>query len=319
MHKHRTAITRNNLKPSLLVFIALFTLGLFVGGPQYYDNSIVRESWESGHFLLFLFAAFYLFTYSKLNRIEAMKRSVIILGVLLLAGFLTEALQLLVGRNFEMKDVLNDMLGAFAGLLIPWLRAKNNTGRFILLVTVFVCLVVFSQRSLLHEVVRVLRLQQDFPVLSDFESSYQLERWGSDLARLSLSESNVRNGKFSMRVDLSPGKYPGITLKRLRRNWEGYQFIGFSIYLDAEYPVDFVIKVYDRQHPDSGYDNQDRFNGRLQLHPGWNDILLPLHLIARAPAERSMNMKQIVSLSLFTVNLKHDTIFYLDSLQLIKE
>ena len=239
--------------------------------------------------------------------------------MLLLAGFLTEVLQLFVGRNFEAKDLLNDMLGTFAGLLIPRLCSKTSPSRFVLIVAVFTIVVFFSQRTLISTVVREVKLQQNFPLLSDFETPSQLERWDYNLARLSLSESKVRNGRFSMRVDLSPGEYPGITLKHLRRNWLGYQFIEFSIYLDAEYPTDFVIKVYDRQHTDSGYNNHDRFNGVLSLNPGWNDFSLSLHSIENTPAERPMNMKKIVSLSLFTVNLKQNITFYLDSLQLVKD
>ena len=307
------------MKLFLFVLITFLTLGLFVGGPQYYDNRVVKELWESGHFLLFLFASLYLFTYSKLNRIEEAKRSTIILGVLFLAGFLTEALQLLVGRNFDAKDLLNDMLGAFAGLLIPRLRSRNNPVRFVLLVSVIVLLFFFSQRQLFSKIVQELKLQQDFPVLSDFEAPYQLKRWGYKLAKLSLSESKVRSGKRSMRVDLSPGRYPGIELEHLCRNWQDYQFIEFSIYLDAEHPVDFMIKVYDLQHPDSGHNYHDRFDSRLSLTSGWNDFSMPLQWIENAPEGRSMNMKKIVSLSIFTVNLRETITFYLDNLRLVKE
>ena len=122
-----------------------------------------------------------------------------------------------------------------------------------------------------------------------------------------------------MCAELFPGKYPGITLRHLHRNWQGYQFIQLSIYLDAEHPVNLMIKVYDRRHPYSGYDYNDRFNGNLSLKPGWNDCLLPLNLIENAPKKRSMDMKKIVSLSLFTVNLKQNITLYVDAMQLVSD
>ena len=290
-----------------------------MGGPNYFDNRIIKGLWESGHFVLFFFLSFYLYTYSRLNRIEEVKRSMIILGILVLFGFVTEVIQVFVGRTFDMKDLLNDLFGTLAGLLIPYLRFKTNPGRTVLLWLLFVSMILFSHRPLLSTVVQEVRLWQDFPVLSDFETPSQLERWEGDLAKLSISDSNVKTGRFSMRVELFPGKYPGITLSHLRRDWQGYQFIGLSIYLDAEHPDNLGMKVYDRQHPNSGYKYSDRFNGTLPLSPGWNDFSLPLHMIQNALAGRSMNMRKIVSLSLFTVDLQQHITLYIDNVQLVSK
>lgn len=307
------------MKQFFLVSIILLVGGLFVGGPNYFDNRIIKELWESGHFVLFFLSSFYLYTYSRLNRIEEIRRSIIILGILVVAGFVTEAMQLFVGRNFEAKDLLNDLFGTLAGLLIPHLRFKNNLRRPVLLWLLLVSLILLSQRPLLSTIVREVRLLQDFPVLSDFETPSQLERWEDNLARRSISDSNVKDGRFSMRVELFPGKYPGITLRRLHGNWQGYQSIELSIYLDAEDPVNLAMKVYDRQHPNSGYDYHDRFNGALSLSPGWNDVSLPLNSIQNAPDGRSMDMRKIASLSLFTVDLQQHITLYIDNVRLVSK
>lgn len=307
------------MKGFLIACVALLTLGLFVGGPDYYDNEVVRELWESGHFFLFLIASVYLFSYSKLNRMDTIRRALVVFGILLLAAFLTEALQLLVGRHFTGKDVLNDMLGACAGLLLPRLRFKPHPARSVVFVLVIALLVFISQRHLFAAVVQEVRLRQAFPVLSDFATARQLDWWEGNSARLSLSDSNVRNGKFSMRVDLNPGKYPGITLNHLFRDWQDYAFIRCSIFLEAAHPLDCVLMIYDRQHPGRGHHYRDRFNGEKSLHPGWNDFLVPLHLIENAPAGRTMDLTTIVVFSLFTVDLDQPVTFYLDSLALVKE
>ena len=306
------------MKLLLLASIVFLTGGLFIGGPDYYDKPVIKELWQSGHFMLFFFLSFYLFVYSKLNCIEGIKRSITILGMLLLAALLTETLQLLVGRNFEAKDILNDLLGTLTGLLIPYCRFKSNPGRSVLLVLLFTSLFFFSQKPLISEVIREMRIQWDFPVLSDFETPSQIDRWQPDFAKLSISESKVKDDRFSMRAELLPGKYPGIILTHFHRNWQGYQFIDFSIYLDAEYPMDLRIKIHDRQHPASGYNYKDRFNDNLSLKPGWNDFSLSLQAIEDAPEERSMNMKKIVTLSLFTVDLKQNTTLFIDNVRLTK-
>lgn len=307
------------MKQFLLVSTFFLFVGLFVGGASCFDNRIARELWESGHFLLFFFASFYLYTYSRLSRIREIKRSVIILGILVVAGLLTELMQLSVGRNFEMKDLLNDLLGILAGLLIPHLRFKADLRRSVLFLLLFVSLTTFSFKPLLSTVVQEVRLRQEFPILSDFETASQLERWQDNQARLSISDSKVRDGRFSMRAELFPGKYPGMALRHLHGNWQGYQFIELSIYLDAKYSVNLAMKVYDRQHPKSGYDYNDRFNGNLSLNPGWNDFSLSLHSIQNAPTGRSMDMEKIASLSFFTVNLQQDITLYIDNVQLVSK
>ena len=307
------------MRQFLLISIVVLIGGLFVGGSNYFDHHIIRELWESGHFVLFSFSSFYLYTYSRLNRIEEIKRSIIILGILVVAGFMAEVMQLCVGRKFETKDLLNNLSGTLAGLLIPYLRFKANPGRTVLLWLLFISLALVSNRPLLSAIVREVRLRQNFPVLSDFETPSQLEWWQDNMARLSISASNVKNGKFSMRVELFPGKYPGITLMHLHRNWQDYQFIELSIYLNSEHPINLVMRVHDRQHPSSGYDYHDRFNDTLSLSSGWNDFSLSLHSIQNAPDGRSMDMRKITSLALFAVDLQQNTTLYIDNVQLVSK
>ena len=224
-----------------------------------------------------------------------------------------------VGRDFEAKDLLNNTFGILAGLLIPHLSFKANPLRYTSLILLFVTVTFIALRPLLFSIIYEIRLWQDFPVLSDFETPYQINHWRENLAELSISKTNVRDGRFAMRAVMNQGEYPSLKLRNFHTNWEGYESIEFSVYLDSVYPMVFIVDVYDKQHPESDYSYDDRFKMKLSLNPGWNDFSFPLSLIENAPKERSMDMKNIVAFTLYKVSLKQTVTVYVDSVWLLEK
>jgi VanZ family protein len=304
------------MKWILIIIVASLTLLLFIGSPDNYDSRIIKQIWESGHFALF---ACLVFITLQIGQLKKLPLFLLFLAVTVFSGgvgLLTEVIQSLVGRSFEIKDLVNDLLGGYAGLLTTQL-SRNKTKLVNLSVLIGISIfTTLGLRSLIIATIDQWHTEKNFPILSDFETRFQIGRWDYHLAKLSNSKQHKRAGEFSMKVDFSPGKYPSISLIHLKRDWRNYNNIHFSLYNTAKLPIELNLKIYDVTHPLRGYHFDDRFNHEFFIQPGWNDFSFSLKNIKQSPQERDMEMRAILSLSLFMVDLKEPVTIYVDDVLL---
>ena len=157
-----------------------------------------------------------------------------------------------------------------------------------------------------------LRTERDFPLISSFETRLEMDRWKSDEmhARVHL---HATHGEYSLRADLSPGEYPGVSLSYPPRDWRGYRTLVFDVFLDKAADMPLTVRINDLKHNEQ-YD--DRYNGRFLLHPGENTILVDLGEVEHAPKGRSMDMGNISVLCMFSYNLKSPRTVYFDNFRL---
>lgn len=306
----------NGMKWGVLV-IGILSLLLFVGGPDAHSHRIYQETWDSGHLVLFAGIVLVLLNTSFLMPRPWWQQFVIITVFCLVLGMAIEILQLVVGRNFELKDLLNDLLGGYIGFALFTVRDNRlaQWARFIAYpVALIFCLI--GIRPVLVVIADHFILQEDFPTLADFETSFELSRWDMNLAQLAMEEKTVRYGKRAMRIRFLPGEYPDITLKDFVSDWRDFKSVRFSIYSTEALSVNMELKIYDRQHQLSNYAYSDRFNRSLQLSPGWNDISISLDDVQSAPRNRELNMAEIVSFSLFLERLDKPMTMFFDGLHL---
>ena len=116
------------MKTALAIVFILFGL-LFFGGPEDYDSRIFKQIWGTGHFVLF---ASVIFVLMQTKLLEAMHWFRLFIGTFIFCSFFglaTETLQLLVGRNFELYDLVNDIIGGQAGLLLSRLILLSRQKR----------------------------------------------------------------------------------------------------------------------------------------------------------------------------------------------
>jgi len=139
-----------------------------------------------------------------------------------------------------------------------------------------------------------------------------MDRWKSDEmhARVHL---HATHGEYSLRADLSPGEYPGVSLSYPPRDWRGYRTLVFDVFLDKAADMPLTVRINDLKHNEQ-YD--DRYNGRFLLHPGENTILVDLGEVEHAPKGRSMDMGNISVLCMFSYNLKSPRTVYFDNFRL---
>ncbi len=300
------------LSGSIFILLCL----LFTKGPDYYDHRIIKQIWESGHFILFAGLFLLLFQFEILRKLSFFTQLFLTITISIIIGVATEFLQLLVGRNFEFKDIINDLLGGLAGFLTHLISAKRKYTQNLGCIIGISMLTLIGLRPLLYAVIDEFYLYQNFPNLSDFETPYELGRWDYASASISTSEDIKSHGNQSMKVVFFPAQYPDITLNHFKRNWQDYNQINFSLFNTSNQTLTFELKIYDQKHPLSNYAFDDRFNLPVKMKPGWNHFSYPLKTIKSSLQHRKMEMQSVLSLSLFMINLKQEVIIYLDHVHL---
>ena len=300
----------------LLLLLAL----LFVGGADGESTRLVKAIWNSGHLFLFVGLTLALLAANSLKNKTFVQQLLLVTVLGLGAGVGIEIMQLLVGRYFELSDVLFDLSGAYLGLLLFYIHRSQHRIMALVKALPLMLLIVFVVFRPVFTAYRdEMAMKQDFPLLADFESDYGLSRWRGNNAQLLSQQKQVRHGQSALAINFFPGEYPGFALHELVGDWRGYEYLNFSLYNSQSSSMEIVLKIYDRQHPHNGYKYADRFNQRIMLQPGWNDVTVKLEDIYQAPGSRTMDMTDIVNVSLFLVNQKQPASMYFDYLYLSNE
>jgi hypothetical protein len=153
----------------------------------------------------------------------------------------------------------------------------------------------------------------DAPLVASFERPTELSRWNWQNCRVEPTPAGATDGHSALRVDLLPGRYPGLRMIHPLPDWSRYQRLLIDVQLVDGPPLNIVVKIEDREH---NYETEDRFQQVVQLVPGAQRIDIDLSAVANSPRERRMDMRRISTLSLFTVNLKSARTIYVDRIWL---
>lgn len=307
-----------------LIFIFILLSLLFIGGPNYQDGRLIKELWETGHFILFAIIIFFLLQTPSLRERHYFILLFFTGTFSLLFGLSTELLQLMVGRSFSLKDIFNDIIGGYAGFTAAMLyfQIKNSvkltTKNYSLYFISIIILSTIGARSFLLVVFDELKMRSELPQLANFEQASELNRWSTFFARMSISDEYVKLGEHSLKFTLIPHRYSDITMDSFVGNWENFEKINFDLYNPQNQTVSMVVKIFDQQHPHNHYRFLDRFNQRITVNPGWNEFSFPITDIINAPENRINDIKNIRNFSLFTIDIKNRMTFYLDDLRLVK-
>ncbi|MEX1057375.1 MAG: hypothetical protein WED11_06570 [Natronospirillum sp.] len=296
---------RNWLLIPVLIASPLF----FIGGPDWLSTPMFRAAWDQGHWVFFACLLFWLQGRWPLR--EPRHWLVLTLGVLVLSA-LIEGLQSLVGRDATWQDILLNLTGTWVGLfwgqratLWVWL------GRLISLL-----LVLWHAQTVVDLGLAEYRQLRQFPVLSDFESRWDLPYWGDQVQRV---KQPVAQGEYSLAVPLlstEANPYAGVHLRRLVGDWRGHQALSLSIFNPDTDTLPMTLRINDEAHDRSENLYSDRYNGRLMVAPGWNHFRIPLEEIANAPETRLMDLDQVIRLLIFATGVSEPRWIYLDNLRL---
>jgi hypothetical protein len=222
----------------------------------------------------------------------------------------------LLGGDASIGDLLRDMVGGVIAL--SWFspsskvlpervrRAARTVAATLLLVACLPLAAALSDEG-------IARFQ--FPVLSDFETPFETDRWDGD-ARFSVDHSVARHGKASLRVDLDTSLYSGVALVYFPRDWRGYHFLSLEALNPSPEGIDITCRIHDLRHEEGEQRYEDRYNKVFHLRSGWNEIRVDLGEVVRAPAGRTLDLGAIRAVGIFATRLPTRRILFLDHIHL---
>jgi VanZ family protein len=279
-----------------LYLIALFVLaGLLLFAPLPIRTTYLGRTIENaGHTPLFC-----LLTFGVIYALRAVPR---IAGAWVYAiaglvgagaGFLSEVIQIPMGRDASWEDVAADVVGVILALAVYALfEGRSGFRRWHRLIAALVasaCIAMY-----VTPIVRMARAyvhrNGEFPVLADFHSRIELY-WA---VTYGVNRSIVDD---ALELELVAERYPGVSFHEPVPDWRGYKTLLIDVAnLDAE-PLDLGMRVHDEQHKHSF---ADRYNRHFEIAPRERrTIRIPLEEIRHGPRNRLMDMAHIADVTLF--------------------
>ena len=298
---------------------ALLLLGtalLFVGGPDYYASRSFKSVWDLGHVVYFALLAVLLSRWTLIYRMSLVWQWVVILCITLLIGISIELLQYGTTRTPDAGDILRDLTGSLLVLVFGPFGSKLKPSSWQLSLRLTVVLLMLVQlwpltKSLIDEAVA----RYQFPLLSGFETPFEIDRWERSASISIETIASVSKGNV-MKLSLTTDQYSGAVLKHFDGDWTLVRTLQISLYNPDTNPVEITCRIHDRGHSDGDEEYEDRFNRSYMLTPGWNQIEIDLEEVENSPSSRNMDMSQIRGLGLFVVSLPAPRTLYLDEVRL---
>ena len=216
---------------SLLLVLFGASILLFYGGPGAYASRSVKALWNLGHILYFVLL---IVLVSKLLKNYGFStRWTWILSILLtlIWGVAIEMIQQGGDRNAEIMDVLRDLSSTLLALVfipgsIPIFHRRLQ--KFIRSVAIgfLMILLVPLMVSVSDEAIALTQ----FPVLSNFETPFELDRWDGK-AEFKIVESVGGSSTSSMQINLSTQEvYTGVGMQYFVTDWSDYEYLNLDIF-----------------------------------------------------------------------------------------
>ncbi len=306
-------------RKSYLIFVGLSGLVylLFFAESGLFSTRSWRHVWNLGHIPLFFFIGYLVYYFfPAIHRRNLMVQFLFLTIMAIVLGSGIELIQSYVGRQASVLDVVRDVFGAMASVLVfsPQIR-RFRFHQKMLLVFVSVLLLLFLSRNLFTSLWDEYHAYRDFPVLADFERAAEIVRWSSS-EKMIISDEVSMLGTKSLKVNITPRTYSGVELKYFPSDWSGYEQLVLNVFSPEEEPLFLVVSIFDNKHHANRFAFTDRYNKRFQLKQGWNELTVSLTDVKHAPRKREMDTTRISGLRLFVVRPRNNQLIYLDGLWL---
>ena len=241
-------------------------------------------------------------------------------------GAMSEAFQLTGARNASVWDLLRNVAGSAAflafvatfdaelqpRLVSPSLPVKGllRVGAAVLLGVAFVPVAATG--------VAYLSRNAAFPRICSFQSyweSFFLETSVLELTLSYLPEELQGDAPDNLvgRLEFAAGPGNRLMLVEPFPDWSGHDTLAFELYSPLDRPVNLGLRIDDADHDTT---HRDRFNLRIRVTPGRNEIRVPLEDVREAPATRQMAMDRIRKVVLFAGAPETPFLLYVDDFRL---
>lgn len=236
-------------------------------------------------------------------------------GAFFAAGIALEVIQPAFGRSASFTDIYYNFVGIVCALAIAASRHLNTLPKLCIRL-VSLALLISSLTVPAFGAATLSKRNQAIPVLLNFEDSWQrrLYRAGGS-ANLSLigKPTGWMNGSTALKVDFPTTKYPGFSVPHIFPDWRAFQRLKLSVFSKNEEIIYITLRIHDKQHD---HDYTDRYNQRLEIKPGINQIEINLEEVQNKPEGRQMEMETIAGLAIFAASPKETFSLYFDDLRL---
>jgi len=153
-------------------------------------------------------------------------------------------------------------------------------------------------------------------LLFDFESDSELGNLQWKCHTLySLSETYATHGKKSLKLELYPSDFPGFRPVLTEKDWSSYRALCFDMYNPEHEDVTIRVIISDRTDYPEG---ADWFTMKYALHPGMNQITIPLQTLKTIKTNRKLELWNTCSLTIFMSHPARRYIFYIDYMRLVE-
>jgi hypothetical protein len=281
---------KQGLFPVTLIIVTAILLGINLPG----DYRLIYALQDSGHFLIFaLLSLIALWAYGKSNHSPIWQ---VMLGCLIF-GLSIEAVQYLIGRDPSLYDVLMDLLGIAAGVILyAGIMRRSLSPHLSVVILLVLTLTAFSLPIYWFTVYQVRAGQ--FPLLIDsgniFSRALIEGSMGGEVRHIEMPEDWLMPADSDFDsctyVSLIEGRWPGLQMQEPEADWRGYGKLEMSIYSDQSTDLPLILRIHDQSHSNQ-FD--DRYNRRLIVHPGYNQYSFPLSEIEHAPKARTLDLSAI--------------------------
>lgn len=310
---------RDDETPLWSVFAGLISVMvtplLFVGGPDYSSGPLIRSAWNLGHIALFALVTLAIRPW-RFGRGWKLWAGVTA-GILLLGGAI-EVIQGMTGRVMDPHDLFRNLLGCWLVLgFQPVLMRSSGRSATSSLIAALVTLLLLLETSTTAQVaMRQFHVHRLLPALYDFQTTGLRAFWNGNVVATSLPENSSDKEQAAVALNLDTGAYSGASLNNFPGDWRGYERLIVELYNPSDTPLDMTLRIHDLTHDRGQQIYADRFNTRLALNPGANRFDIDLSRIARAPAQRPMDMSEVRRIGLFASRLPAPRTIYLTGLRL---
>ena len=280
---------------------------LMVSGRPPRSNLFLDELYDLRHVLLFgLSGLLVLEVTALLFRRYLRRRSVMYLvaaAAVVLLGLSHELLSGYLGQGpTDVVRGLRDILGALCFITLSAaldrpLRRDHGTlrgrPRWIMVWTSVLVLAVLF-RSLGPIALAYAGRNGAFPVVVDLASPWQ--RRFLDLHGLELDVVDPPDGwhrpadEQVARVRFEAGRPAIVIVNEPYMDWFGETGIRFAVYSAAEAPFTLTFGVHDKR---SDPPPEDRYDGRFEIEPGANEILVGFEALQAGPVNRELRLQRI--------------------------
>ncbi|GMR16776.1 MAG: hypothetical protein BMS9Abin31_1154 [Gammaproteobacteria bacterium] len=293
--------TRNYLYRVIVLVVVIYLL--FVPTPT---NSLWwREAFNSGHTVLFVILSFFIYRQLKVTTRFSNDLAIyfLVLFIGLLFGVLIELLQKLVQREASLSDFYGDFFGLMAGLCLiaaynlKKIQYKKLTTVFLIITgTVFLFTGVYPLIKLSWHYIERFNA---FPVIADFDSN-----WSSSFVRFNnvdmLWVPGSKQDISLYPVRFNQGIYPAISVFETEPDWSNYQVLRMNIFSENEDNIVLGLRIHDDKH---NQDSADRFNKKLIIQPGLNEIKISLNQVRHGPVNRELDLANVAAIKVFSSKL----------------